>query len=625
MPDTHMTLSVLIPFYNEEGSLAKLYDQLRRVLETMGCACEIVFINDGSTDSSLSIVTGIQQKDPRVRIISSNKNTGKAKALNDGFHAATGDVIITMDADLQDDPSEIPHFLQKMDEGYDLVSGWKKKRHDPLEKRIPSKLFNKVTSLATGLKLHDFNCGFKAYRREIFTDIQIYGELHRYIPPLAHWLGYRVGEIPVQHHPREHGKSKYGWERYFRGFFDLFTVQLLTKYVRSPIFFFGILGLIVLGIGLATLTGITYLQVTYGSTFGHRPLTYFSVLAILFGSQSLSLGLLAELLTSISQKKGRTRISIRSRLVPESGKGPKGLSVVVPLHNECESLPELHDRVTRVLANLTEPYEIVYVDDGSIDGSAAVLRDIYQHDANVSVIILRKRFGKASALQAGFDNSTGTTIVTLDADLQDRPEEIPRFLEKIELGNDLVLGRRTNIPFFRGLYSRLFNRIVSTVSGVRIGDVNCGFKAFRRSVIDGVRLYGEFQRFFPILVAKKGVKMVEIPVVHHERKYGKSKYGISRIPKAFLDLLAVVLLVGYGRRPLHLFGAVGVVTGMVGFAINAYLTVLKLWTGTIGNHNTLLLIGVMLMVLGLQWFSTGILSELINNYFMDDSEPGRTQ
>lgn len=617
--DNTIEISLVIPFLNEEGSLKILYEKIANVLAPMGKAYEVIFIDDGSTDRSFAVVDEIRKSDSRVRLIRFPANRGKSAALNKGFEAARGKIVFTLDADLQDDPEEIPNFLNKMSEGYDLVSGWKKKRYDPLEKRLPSKLFNKVTALATGLKLHDFNCGFKAYRREILDEIKVYGDLHRYIPPLAHWLGYRVGEIAVKHHPREYGKSKYGWERYFRGFFDLFTVVMLTKYIRHPIYFFGGLGLLVLVFGLAILTGLTFLQLTYGTTMGHRPLTYLAVLSILFGSQSLSFGLISEMLTNISQKRGHSRISIRNRHIHGSGEGKPQISVIVPVHNERDNLLELFDLLEANLLRSSRTYEIVFVDDGSDDGSDRLLKELHDKDTRVQVIQLRKRFGKAAALQAGFDHSRGEVIVTVDGDLQDRPEEIGRFLEKIDGGCDLVVGRRIHVPAVRSFISKLFNRAVSLWAGHSIHDINCGYKAFKRRVIEDVKLHGEFQRFFPILVMRKGVRTEEIALVHHERVRGSSKYGFSRIPKAFLDLFAVVLLAGYGNRPLHLFGTVGLLTGLVGVAISGSLTMLKLFTGTIGGHNTLLLVGVMFIILGLQWFTTGILGELINNYFKESN------
>lgn len=606
-------ISVVIPFYNEEGSLAKLHSALRGVLAGLNTGFEIIYVDDGSTDASLGIVTKIAESDAGARIISLGCNSGKARALAVGFKAVKGDIVFTMDADLQDDPAEIPNFLKKLDEGYDLVSGWKKVRHDPLEKRLPSKLFNATVSLVTGLKLHDFNCGFKAYRREILDDVKVYGELHRYIPALAHWQGYKVGEIPVQHHPREFGTSKYGWERYLRGFFDLFTVVLLTKYIRTPIYLFGSVGMIMLIFGLAVLSGITYLQLAYGTIFGHRPLSYLAVLSILFGSQSLSLGLLSEMLTHNAQRRGESRISIKQKLMHAGRKAPE-ISVVVPICNEAENLPDLHARLRTGLADAGVPVEIILVDDGSTDGSGKLLREIFERDPSVCIIQLRKRFGKAAALQAGFDASAGNIIITMDGDLQDQPEEIVRFLLKIREGYDLVLGRRENVPASRRFSSALFNRIVSSFTHSKVHDINCGFKAFRRHILGGVRLYGEFQRYFPLLIKGKRVRMAEIPVAHRARVHGVSKYGVSRIPRAFFDLFAVILLSGYARRPLHLFGLVGVLVGAAGFAINAYLTVLKILTGNMGDHYTLLLVGVMLMVLGLQWFSTGILSELVNSY-----------
>ena len=613
-------ISLVIPFLNEEGSLAILYDKILGVLEPLGKTFELIFIDDGSTDGSFAIVDAIRQRDSRVTVIRFPANRGKAAGLNKGFEAARGEIVFTLDADLQDDPEEIPNFLKKIDEGYDLVSGWKKKRHDPLEKRIPSKLFNKATALVTGLKLHDFNCGFKAYNSDILREVKVYGELHRYIPPLAHWLGYKVGEIPVRHHPREHGKSKYGWERYLRGFFDLFTVLLLTKYIRSPIYFFGGIGLLVLAFGLVILMGLTFLQISYGSILGHRPLSYLAVLSILFGSQSISLGLLAELLTNISQKKGNDAISIKDKSYHHRENVNPDVSIIIPIHNEHDNLVELHDLLRETLSELTLPYEVIFVDDGSTDGSSVLLKEIHDRDETVNVIQLRRRFGKSAALQSGFDNSRGEIIVTMDGDLQDRPEDIKRLLDKINDGCDLVIGWRTGVPPMRLFFSRMFNGVVSFFTPLKIHDINCGLKAFRRPSIKGIKLYGEFQRFFPVFVARRGIRIEEIEVIHHERVHGSSKYGFGRIPTALLDLFAVIMLAGYTRRPLHLFGSVGIVTGLAGFAINAYLTGLRIFTGTIGGHYTLLLIGIMLMILGLQWFSTGIISELINNYFEEESD-----
>ncbi|MCJ7785589.1 MAG: glycosyltransferase, partial [Desulfobacterales bacterium] len=235
-------------------------------------------------------------------------------------------------------------------------------------------------------------------------------------------------------------------------------------------------------------------------------------------------------------------------------------------------------------------------------------------DERVRLVQLRRRFGKASALQAGFDHSAGDTVITMDADLQDRPEEIQKFIQKIDQEFDLIIGHRIKVPFFRSIFSKAFNKVVSLLSGVEINDINCGLKAFKRSAIKDLRLYGELQRLFPIFVAKRGFKIGEIEVIHNERPYGNSKYGFGRIPKAFLDLFSVILLTGFEKRPLHLFGFVGIVIGLVGLLISGYLSILKFTTGSLGGHYTLLLMGVMFVILGLQWFSVGVLSELINNF-----------
>lgn len=291
------SLSFVIPVKDEEASLDELVD---RIVESVRVSCpnyfaEIVFIDDGSTDYSWAVMESIVGRLPGVvRAIRFRRNLGKALALEAGFRACCGDIVFTMDADLQDDPKEIPRFLEKLDDGFDLVSGWKRTRHDPLSKTLPSKLFNGVTSRLSGVKLNDFNCGFKCYRREVIDNIRLYGELHRYIPVLAADLGYRVGEIEVEHHPRQHGQSKYGWERYARGFIDLLTVLATTRWLAKPGHLFGGVGV---GLGLIGGSCLAYLLLVWlfsDTPIGNRPLLTFAVLTTIASIQMLSLGVIAE-------------------------------------------------------------------------------------------------------------------------------------------------------------------------------------------------------------------------------------------------------------------------------------------------------------------------------------------
>lgn len=300
-----MKLSFVIPAYNEEDSLQQLYDE---IIQNKGeHHYEIIFIEDGSTDSSYEIMQKLARLDSNVKVIRFRKNFGKAAALQAGFEYAEGDVVFTMDADLQDNPAEISSFLDKLDSGYDMVTGWKKKRHDPLNKRIPSKFFNFITSLSFGLKLHDYNCGFKAYRKDVIKEIDIYGELHRYIPALAHSRGFRVGEMEVDHRSRKYGKSKYGFERYLRGFFDLLTVKLLTHYARSPLYLFGNVGAVFSFVGLITAIYLSILKLGYGQSLSNRPLLFLAVLLIVVGLQFFSLGLLSELMVNQNRRLNKKR------------------------------------------------------------------------------------------------------------------------------------------------------------------------------------------------------------------------------------------------------------------------------------------------------------------------------
>jgi glycosyltransferase involved in cell wall biosynthesis len=300
------SISIVVPVYNEAESLVLLYESIRKGIE--GCEdlgiqnYDIWFISDGSTDNSETIIKELISRDKNVNLISFRGNFGKAAALQAGFRHCTGDIVVTMDGDLQDDPAEIRDMIEKLDEGYDMVSGWKKNRQDPLEKRLPSKLFNKVTSVLSGVNLHDFNCGFKAYRKAVIENIDLYGELHRYIPVLANRKGFRIAELPITNHKREFGKSKYGVERYLRGLFDSMTTSFLGKYYDRPMHFFGRIGLILLVIGLAC---CIYLAIEWftGHAIGNRPLLTLGILCIILGVQSISTGFIGDMLVDATYRQ----------------------------------------------------------------------------------------------------------------------------------------------------------------------------------------------------------------------------------------------------------------------------------------------------------------------------------
>ncbi len=306
-----MDLSVVVPLFDEEESLEDLYAEIRAALEPEGLDWELIFVDDGSTDGGFEVLRGLHEGDPgRVRVISFRKNSGKAHALAEGFAHARGRRIVTLDADLQDVPAEIPRLLGALEDGLDLVSGWKRKRRDPLSKTIPSRLFNFVTAKTTGIDIHDFNCGLKAYRREVTEAIPVYGELHRYLPVLANWQGFAVGEVEVRHRPRTRGRTKYGLSRFLNGFLDLLTVILLTRYDHKPLHLFGGIGALLLALGGGALS---YLVAGWflGVWIGDRPLLPLSILVTLTGLQFLLFGLLAEL---VSAHHASTRAPIRRTL-----------------------------------------------------------------------------------------------------------------------------------------------------------------------------------------------------------------------------------------------------------------------------------------------------------------------
>ncbi len=290
------SISVLIPVMNEEGNLDELYQRLSEELERIALPWEIVFVDDGSEDATWEIVTRLSESDPRVVGVRHRRNFGKARALANGFRIVRGDVVVTMDGDLQDDPAELPNFLSKLDEGYDLVSGWKQRRKDPLGKTAPSKLFNWTVRKSSGVPLHDFNCGFKAYRHDVTQSIRLYGELHRFTPVLANAEGFRIAELPVKHHARKWGSSKYGWSRLTKGFLDLFTVIFLTQYRQRPMHLFGLPGLLSMLLGVLAGIWLVIEKFAFNEAIGTRPLLMLSVLLVVIGAQFFGLGLLGEFL-----------------------------------------------------------------------------------------------------------------------------------------------------------------------------------------------------------------------------------------------------------------------------------------------------------------------------------------
>lgn len=303
------SLSLVIPTLDEQESLEKLHDKIRSVCQTASIEHQIIFVDDGSSDDSWKVIEGLVAGSATTEGIRLRRNFGKAAALSAGFRACTGDIVISMDADLQDDPAEIPRFLAELDKGFDVVSGWKRIRHDPWHKVLPSRVFNWLVSRLTGVHLHDHNCGFKAYRREIFGEVQLYGERHRFVPVLAAARGWRIGEIEVEHHAREFGRSKYGVSRLVKGFLDLLTIYLLTGYSGRPLHLIGAAGMFCFatgGVGIFYLTAMWVISRMNSTAVDdvnlhERAIFYYCIVALLLGAQFLLAGLLAELIVSRTQ------------------------------------------------------------------------------------------------------------------------------------------------------------------------------------------------------------------------------------------------------------------------------------------------------------------------------------
>ncbi|QXD17092.1 glycosyltransferase family 2 protein [Rhodocaloribacter litoris] len=310
-------LSIIVPVLDEAASLPELARRLRDVCGRAGYRFEVWLVDDGSTDGSWEVIERLHEDDPRFLGLRFRRNYGKSAALAVGFERARGRYVVTLDADLQDDPEEIPALIELLESGHDLVSGWKKKRRDPLSKTIPSRFFNFITRIISGIPLHDFNCGLKAYRREVVKSVRIYGELHRYIPVLAKWEGFdRITEKPVAHHPRQYGRTKFGLERFIRGFLDLLTVLFMTRFAARPMHFFGTLGTLAFIGGFLVSLWITLDKLIFGNYIGDRPLLLLGVLLILVGVQMFTTGLIGEIL--VRPRMERTEAyQIREALLPD--------------------------------------------------------------------------------------------------------------------------------------------------------------------------------------------------------------------------------------------------------------------------------------------------------------------
>lgn len=310
----HPALSIVVPLYNEEASLRELFNQIQAAVSGKH-TYEVIFVDDGSNDRSWEEICSLKEEFENVRGIRFRRNYGKSVALQKGFEIAQGKYVATLDSDLQDDPNEIPLMIDQLEKGYDLISGWKKVRKDPLTKTIPSRFFNYITSMATRIKLHDFNCGLKVYRSEVTKKLVLYGELHRYIPFLAHQQGFsRIGEKEVKHHPRKYGESKFGFTRFIKGFLDLITLLFLNSYMQRPMHFFGTMGTLFLGVGGLITLYLVIMRLFFQVYLTNRPLLLFGILLLVLGVQFFSLGLLGEMFNKGRNQGEQDSINIQEKV-----------------------------------------------------------------------------------------------------------------------------------------------------------------------------------------------------------------------------------------------------------------------------------------------------------------------
>lgn len=315
---SELDLSVVVPVYNEEESIPEMYRQLTEVLSKLGRSYEILVVDDGSRDKSFELLKALHEKDHRLRVVRFRRNFGQTAAFAAGFEHARGDVVITIDADLQNDPADIPKLLEKIYEGYDIVSGWRVKRKDPFfSRKLPSMIANRLISETTSVRLHDYGCSLKAYRSEVAKNVQLYGEMHRFIPAVASWMGTRTAEIPVNHHPRKFGKSKYGISRTLRVFLDMLTVRFLLSYSTRPLHVFGSIGLVTSGLGVLIGLYLAIVKIFFGQDIGSRPLLMLAILLIVIGVQMVTMGLLGEMVTRVYHEAQGKRIYVIREILEE--------------------------------------------------------------------------------------------------------------------------------------------------------------------------------------------------------------------------------------------------------------------------------------------------------------------
>lgn len=329
-------VSIVVPAFEEEESLPELARQITEVCEAEGYSFDVWLVDDGSRDDTWSVMEALHEADGRFAAVRLRRNYGKSAALSVGFAHATGRYVVTMDADLQDDPSEIPHLLDDLESGFDLVSGWKKQRQDPLDKRIPSRFFNFVTRKISGIRLHDFNCGLKAYRKPVVKDVHVYGELHRYIPLLAKWEGYdRITERVIRHRPRRFGRTKFGFDRYIKGFLDLISVVFLTRFAARPMHFFGTFGTLAFFAGLLISLWISIDKIVFGNPIGDRPLLLLGALMIVVGVQMFTTGLLGEMIIKREMEQ-TSNYQVTRTLLPAAAASDSGMRGVPDAAREAE-------------------------------------------------------------------------------------------------------------------------------------------------------------------------------------------------------------------------------------------------------------------------------------------------
>jgi glycosyltransferase involved in cell wall biosynthesis len=628
-------LSIIVPAYNEEDNVEPLYRAILATVPALGRPFELIFVDDGSIDGTFARLTGLAAQDSRIRVIKLRRNYGQTPAMVAGIDYARGRILITMDADLQNDPTDIPRLVNKIRDGYDIVVGWRHDRQDKwLSRRLPSVVANRLIAKVTGVDVKDNGCTLKAYRAELIRWVPLYGDMHRFIPAMASIPGCHLAELKVHHHPRRFGRSKYGMSRIWKVLIDMITIKTLLTFAQRPLFCF--LNSAMVAMALSTIYGLLALHGSMSG--GGTPSIVFTNVAILFGSLAIFLSLIGMTGALIHQltdgeawsgggfgEAGRDggpqpmvlepseTVVSSAELVP--GEKLDILSVVVPvLPDGGSNLSAAHRLYRAALARRARELEFVYVVGRENAVALVELSRLKEAGDPLTAIVLERWDGEGNALHRGVRRTRGEVVLTLPAHLQVAPEELPKILAALP-GHDMAVARRQTAGVrIDTVEANVFHWLVAKLFGRSFKDLVCRVRAGRRQVFEEIAGHGVPQHFLPLVAAERGFRLAEVPVRAGPQTQGGRGGPLGKLFARFhlgLDVLALYTVLRFIRRPLRFFGAIGLPILFAGLLLTGVLVTARLFFEVSLADRPILILGVLLIVLGIQVIALGLIGEII--------------